>query len=113
MLQQSLGISAHLDRDNRRRLGNIYNRCDALNNLEKILYKSIMGEQKPLKIFTKGKDPNTTWTKRSSIEANALVKCSLFQSSYLPRPQDTRLLPRLALAALDIYLLVKVQAPTG
>jgi len=47
------------------------------------------------------------------VVTKSSCSCWNVQSSNLPRPQDTRFLPRLALAALDIYLLVKVQAPTG
>ena len=82
------------------------------------MYKSIMSEQKPLKIFTNGKYSSNFIDSRPQNALDQMVvtvnvHALVVQSSNLPRPQDTRFLPRLALAALDIYLLVKVQAPTG
>ena len=82
------------------------------------MYKSIMGEQKPLKIFTKVKDSsfhgfetqNNLDPKVVTAEVHALVKCSLVQSSFL-RLHD--LYPAWHWQHLDFYLLVKVQAPTG
>ena len=76
------------------------------------MHKSIMGEQKPLKIFTKVKDSsfhsfetrNNLDPKVVTVEVHALVKCSLVQSSFLLRPQVARLLPCLALAAPGFLL---------
>ena len=72
------------------------------------MYKSIMGEQKPLKIFTKVKDSsfhsfetqNNLDPKVVTVEVHALVKCSLVQSSFLV----ARFIPCLALAAPGFLL---------
>ena len=73
------------------------------------MYKSIIGEQKPLKIFTKVKDSsfhgfetqNNLDPKVVTVEVHALVKCSLVQSSFL---LVARFIPCLALAAPGFLL---------
>ena len=80
------------------------------------MYKSIMGEQKPLKIFTKVKDSsfhgfetqNNLDPKVVTVEVHALVHLFSLLSCWL---HD--LYPAWHWQHLDFYLLVKVQAPTG